>query len=112
MAGQRHGLNCSRGGGCSGRGGAWGGRDGCRCAGMCMCIHCGREHIRLHMLTRSFPPSIGIIVNTVVLPLSEANALLCCPTLLGRHFQCCAFTPICLAVSGQVPLSGAMCQIQ
>ena len=44
------------------------------------------------------PPSIGIIVNTAVLPLSEADALLCCPALLGEtllmlHF--CAHTLGC-----------------
>ena len=48
---------------------------------MHMCIHCGREHIGLHVLTGSFPPSIGIIVNMAALPLSEADALLCCPAL-------------------------------
>jgi hypothetical protein len=45
----------------------------------------GRDRVRLGALTRSLPSSIGVLVDTAAFALSDANASLCQPALLGER---------------------------
>ena len=53
---------------------------------MCVCIHIclSGDHVRLGTLTRSLPFSIGVLVDMAAFALSNADASLYQPVLLGK----------------------------